>query len=268
MDNQHSMDTTWRRVAAVLYKKPTDSKIFGSVELDVTDLEKYISQKRSEGLKITYTHVFLLAVARAIRDEVPEFNTYIKRGNVVVRPSIDASLSVLIKGDSEMGSVKVVKADQFTLQELANYLDAEIAKSRTGQVNNAERMKDVLAAMPWPIRGWVLAIIKQLTVNWGMSISSIGLSANSFGTYVISNIGSIGLDMGYPALLPSANVSVVFTMGSVNTKPAVFEGQIVPRRLMNLGAALDHRIVDAIHGGRMFKYLKMIVKNPHLLEKH
>ncbi len=33
------------------------------VEIDVTDLEEYVSQKRKEGIKITLTHIFTLAVA-------------------------------------------------------------------------------------------------------------------------------------------------------------------------------------------------------------
>ncbi len=65
MNQNDSVNTSWRKVAASIYKKPTDSKIFGSVELDVTDLEQYITQKRKEGLKITLTHIFTLAVARA-----------------------------------------------------------------------------------------------------------------------------------------------------------------------------------------------------------
>lgn len=40
-----NLNTSWRKTASTIYKKPVDSKIFGSVEIDITDLEKYINEK-------------------------------------------------------------------------------------------------------------------------------------------------------------------------------------------------------------------------------
>lgn len=266
-DGTINMDTQWRRVAAAMYKKPVDSKIFGSVEIDITELEQYVSRKRKEGLKITLTHIFLLGMARAFREDIPEFNCYIRRGKAVQRHQIDATLSVLIKGDSEMGSIKVTQADTLTLYELSDMLSGELASSKKGHENKTMHVKSLLAAIPWPFRGWLLDFIKRITVDWGFSFPSIGITPDSLGSFVLTNIGSIGLDMGYPALLPASNVSVVLVLGGVNTKPWVVDGQIVARRILSLGAALDHRVVDGIHGGRLFRYLKRLVRQPEVLEQ-
>jgi len=128
-------------------------------------------------------------------------------------------------------------------------------------------MKGFLARIPWPFRNWVFKLIRTITIDWGIKITPLGLSGESFGSFVITNIGSIGLDMGYPALFPTANVGIVFVMGGVSKKPAVVNDQIVVRRIMSLGAALDHRVVDAIHGGKLFKYIKQVVRNPGILEE-
>jgi pyruvate/2-oxoglutarate dehydrogenase complex dihydrolipoamide acyltransferase (E2) component len=263
---QYDFDNDWRRVAAAIYRKPTDSKVFGSVELDVTDLEAYITEKRQEGLKITLTHIFLLAVARAMREEVPEFNCYVRRGRIVSREHVDATVSVLIKGGSEMGAVKVRNADQLTLAELAQWLAAELPKSRQGKESRAMKAKAILAAIPWPLRIGVFGLIKRITIDWGLSFPKLGLTPDSFGSFVLSNIGSLGLDIGYPALLPSSNVAIVVVLGSANTKPAVVDGQVVPRRLLTMGAAIDHRVADAAQAGRLFRYLKQVVGNPEVLE--
>ncbi len=50
------LNTNWRKVASSIYKKPTDSKIYGSVDIDVTELENFIVKKRREGVKTTLTH--------------------------------------------------------------------------------------------------------------------------------------------------------------------------------------------------------------------
>ena len=80
MDNGLNLNTNWRKVASTIYQKPTDSKIYGSVDIDVTELEKYIVQKRKEGIKITLTHVMTFIVGRAIAQEVPELNCFVRRG--------------------------------------------------------------------------------------------------------------------------------------------------------------------------------------------
>ncbi len=253
-------------VASAIYKKPVDSKILGQSEVDVTDLEAYVAEKRRQGLKITLTHVFTLAAARALRFEIPELNTYIRRGKVISRPQIDAMVSVLLEG-SEMGSIKIHNADQITLEEMSEIMSVEIKKARTGVENKTMDMKGRLAAIPWPFRQWLFKFLQLYTISWGFSFKRWGLTPNSFGSFIVSNIGTLGLDLGFPALMPTSNVSFVLILGAVNKKPWVVNEEIVPRKIITLGAALDHRVCDGSHGGRLFRYLKYIVKNPGLLEK-
>lgn len=110
-------NSNWRKVASTIYKKPTDSKIYGMVELDVTELEKYVAQKRKEGIKTTLTYLITLIVGRGIRQDVPELNTYVNRGKILQRKQVDATVSVLLPG-GQMGSVKVENADQLTTAEI------------------------------------------------------------------------------------------------------------------------------------------------------
>ena len=134
MESTNNLNNNWRKVATAIYRKPTDSKIFGNVEIDVTRLEEFISEKRKSGLKITMTHIMVLTVARAIKQEVPELNTYVKRGNIVQRNHVDATVSVLLKG-GQMGSVTIKDADTLTLEELVGVMGEEIKKSRKGSEN-------------------------------------------------------------------------------------------------------------------------------------
>jgi pyruvate/2-oxoglutarate dehydrogenase complex dihydrolipoamide acyltransferase (E2) component len=252
-------------VASTIYKRPNDSKIFGSVEIDITSLLDYIKRKRKEGLKITPTHIFVLAAARALRTEVPELNTFVKRGNIVMHDHINVSVSVLLP-QGQMSSVKVIDADTLTLAELVDSMSNEIAKARHGLENKTMKIKNVLGLIPWPFRGMLYRLVKTITMKWGLDIPCLGVSANSFGSFMVSNIGSIGLDMGYPALFPSANVSFVLILGGVNRKPWVVNDKIEIRTILSLGAALDHRVVDASHGGILFRYLKQVLRNPEVLE--
>jgi pyruvate/2-oxoglutarate dehydrogenase complex dihydrolipoamide acyltransferase (E2) component len=263
MDQQLNND--WRKLTAVIYRKPRDSKIFGSVEFDVTDLEEWVGVRRRDGLKITLTHIFMLALARGIRAEAPEINCYVRRGRIVSRASVDVSLAVLI-GAGQLTSIKIDGVEQLTLRDLSARLKEDVRQARNGQDKNVARAKNLVVRIPWPMRQWVADLIRWLTVDWGIPLPFLGVSPETFGTFVLSNLGSIGLDVGYPALAPFSNVAMVVNQGGVSSKPMVVEGQVMPRRVITFSAALDHRVVDAAQVGRLFNYVRRILKNPEVLE--
>lgn len=264
MKAENSLNTPWRKVASTIYQKPADSKILGQVEFDVTDVEHFVTEQRNKGLKITLTHIFVLILARGIKEEVPEFNTYIRRGRVVSRPTLDALVSVL-QANGSMGTVKVENADTLNLEGIEILLKEEINKSRKGDENNTMQKKDMLASIPWPFRGWFFSLYRLLTIRWGLPIPFTGLSADSFGSFIVSNIGTLGLDTGFPALLPSANVSFVLLMGGVRKKPIVINDKVVIRRIMPVTLAIDHRVADASHGGKLFRFIKQLLQHPEEL---
>ena len=252
-------------VASAIYTRTSDSKILGMAEVDVTDLEAYVAAKRKAGLKVTTTHILTLAAARALKYEVPELNVYMVRGRIRKRPQIDAVVSVLLEG-SEMGSVKIPNADKVTLSQAVDIMSEQIKNSRVGIENKTIDMKAKLAAIPWPFRRWIFNVLKFFTVKHGLSLKRLGLTPNSFGSFVVSNVGTLGLDLGFPSLMPTSNISFVLMLGAINKRPWVVNDQVVPRKVMWLGSALDHRVCDGSHGGRLFRYLKYIIQNPHLLD--
>ena len=265
MTESINYNTNWRKVASTIYKKPTDSKIYGIVELDVTELEKYVAQKRKEGIKTTLTYLITIIIGRGIRQEVPALNTYVKRGKILQRKQVDATVSVLLPG-GQMGSVKVENADQLTTAEISEVIGKNIANSRKGNENDTMQSKSLLAKLPWPFRNWLFKIYQTITIHWGISLPGIGIDSNSFGSYMVSNIGTVGLDTGFASLLPSSNVSFVFVLGTVNKKPVVVNDEIVIRKIMLMASTLDHRVVDGSHGGSLFRFIKQVAKNPEILD--
>lgn len=261
--NNSTLNSDWRKVASTIYKKPTDSKVLGSAEIDVTEMEKFISEKRKSGIKITLTHVMALIVSRALKHDVPDLNTYIKRGKVVQRDKIVAGISVL-KANEEMTSIFIPDCDSMSLEDLANFMRVEIQNSRKGNENDTMQSKNFLSSIPWPFRNWIYRIYQTISISWGISL--FGLDANSFGSFLITNIGTLGLDGGYPALLPSSNISFVLVLGGVQKKPVVINDEIVIRRIMQLNVVMDHRISDASHGGKMLRTIKFFLKHPQELE--
>ena len=79
----------------------------------------------------------------------------------------------------------------------------------------------------------------------------------------MSNIGSLGLDYGIPALMPASNLSFVQAIGYVKEKAVVKDGEIIVQSVLPISATFDHRIVDGFHVSKYLKGLKHYFANPH-----
>src|SRR5690606_19574765 len=109
-----NLNSQWRKTAMTIYGPPKDSKLFGAVEMDVTEAENFINAQRKVGNKITLTHLLAWLIGKTISEEIPEMNCFVRRGNVVKRKTVDANISVLMP-NNQMGSVLVKNIDTLNI---------------------------------------------------------------------------------------------------------------------------------------------------------
>jgi len=83
------------------------------------------------------------------------------------------------------------------------------------------------------------------------------------GSISLSNAGSYGA-VGSTPIIANGNSAVVWT-GVIQDKPAVYKGEIVPRKLMNLCVSYDHRIMDGATVAQFLTSMKKSLENPALL---
>ena len=60
-------NTPWRVTAAAIYTTPTDSRVYGTLDIDVTDAKRFLDEKRGAGVKITKTHLATALALEACR---------------------------------------------------------------------------------------------------------------------------------------------------------------------------------------------------------
>jgi len=82
-------------------------------------------------------------------------------------------------------------------------------------------------------------------------------------TFTISSLGVLGGVMATPIInFPEVGILGVHKMSQ---RPAVVDGEIVPRWLMNLSISLDHRLVDGWDGAMFIQEIKGLLEDPELL---
>ena len=101
----------------------------------------------------------------------------------------------------------------------------------------------------------------------GVTISALGLSADSFGSFVVSDIGSFGLNTGMTSLMPAAKVPAVIVLGKIEEKVVVRKGEMVIRTMLPLTGTFDHRIVDGLQIGKLARGIKRNFRKPEWLDE-
>lgn len=259
-------NTPWRVTSAAIYTTPTDSRVYGTLDIDVTDAKGFMKQKREAGTKITMVHLATAVLARAVAFDVPEMNCFIRRGAVVGRKRLDVMVPVAM-GEEGVTSVIIRDAHARTVTSIAEEISSKAQRARAGNESKAAQNKYLLNRIPWPFRRPVFRLLKWITIDMGLEIKALGLSADSFGSFVVSDIGSHGLATGMTALMPAAKVPAVIVLGKIEEKPVVRDGEIVVRTILPLTGTFDHRIVDGAQIGKLARGIKRNFRKPEWLDE-
>jgi pyruvate dehydrogenase E2 component (dihydrolipoamide acetyltransferase) len=259
-------NTPWRVTSAAIYTTPTDSRVYGTLDIDVTDAKRFMQERRESGEKITMVHLAVAVLARVVAFDVPELNCFIRRGSVVGREHLDVMVPVAMGGEG-VTSVIIRDAHARSVTSIAKEISAKAQKARAGDEMKAAKNKYLLNNIPWPLRRPVFRLLKWITVDMGFEIKALGLSANSFGSFVVSDIGSHGLSTGMTALMPAAKVPAVIVLGKIEDKPVVRNGEIVIRTILPLTGTFDHRIVDGAQIGKLARGIKRNFRKPEWLDE-
>lgn len=256
----------WRLMAATLYGPAVDGKIYGTLDVDVTEIDNYVKEKRRDGVKITLTHFITAALGRAI-GRLPEINCHIRRGRFIPRDYIEVMVAVNTMAGTEMSFIKIEDAHLKSVSDIATEMGDKAFAVRQGEEQKAAKNKYTLTKIPWPLRRPVFRLIKWLVNDLGLNLAFLGFNDRSFGSILLTDIGSHGLTSGFPALFPAAKIPAVIVMGKVEKKAVVRDNEVAIRKMLPLTGVFDHRIVDGRHGGMLARYVRLALADHMKLDQ-
>jgi pyruvate/2-oxoglutarate dehydrogenase complex dihydrolipoamide acyltransferase (E2) component len=107
-----------------------------------------------------------------------------------------------------------------------------------------------LMLLPWPLSRLLIALLR---LN-GRRDPTLGVAMG--GTVDITSVGLFGGGHSGWGLSPAPH-PLGLVVGSIAWKPAVVEGRVEPREILNLTATFDHNIVD---GGPATRFVRRLVE--------
>lgn len=248
--------STFRRIAASMWGRPRDPSIHGVMDLDASGLVSFVDDYRREtGHRLTVTHLVASAVARAFADN-PDLNTKVRfGGRIERRRTVDVFVSVSTDGGRDLGGAKVEAADGLDLGALVGAIEGGAARAR--------RKEDATSSSTSTLRrlpGWALGPVLRATdfvtneahADW----PKLGLPADPFGTAIVTNVGSFGVDTAFAPFVPLARCAMVLLIAEIKPRPWVVDGRVEARPVLRLCATFDHRTIDGHGAGRIARGIR------------
>jgi len=256
----------FRKIALGTWKTTYDPSIYGSMEVRMEEVERYIDAfRKKHGKKLTITHVVTAAVAKAI-SAVPEANGVLRFNKIYLRDSIDIGVLVLTDdpktGEIDLSSAVVRQADKISLVQQLEQLSNQISAIRSGEDKAMKKSKQTVGFIPFMLMNLFLNTVSFLMYTLNLNLSWAGMPRDPFGGAIVTSIGSLGLDTAYVPLVPYSRVPVFIAPGAVKDAAVVEDGQVVSGRVMGIHATFDHRLIDGAHAAKFAKVCKRVLANP------
>lgn len=255
--------SSFRRIAAAMWSKPRDPSIYGSMDVDVTETLAFIDRFRSEtGRRLTMTHVVAHGLAKVFARH-PELNAKVRFGaRVERRRSVDLFVSVATDGGKDLSGARIAAADRLSLAEMVDAVERGARGVRRGEDAGYQKSRDALRAMPWWLTRPALALTDLLTNELHLDLPQHGMPRDPFGTAVVSNVGSFGIDTAFAPFVPAGRSAMLLLLTEVRPRPVVVSGRVEARPVLRLCATFDHRVVDGAAAGVVARELMALVQRP------
>ncbi|MBE6797795.1 MAG: 2-oxo acid dehydrogenase subunit E2 [Ruminococcaceae bacterium] len=253
-------------VAPFIMDKRYDSMNMIELDIPVAPIQKYINEKRKEGINISHMAVILAAYVRTM-GQFPSLNRFIVNKRIYARNEIAVGMVVLQNGKMDNGTMSKMYFDyENTIMDVNNIINDYVGENRVNAANNGtEKIIKFLLSVPGILPVGV-ALFKWLDKH-GLLPKAI-IDASPFHTsLVISNLASIRTNHIYHHVYEFGTTGVIITMGNSREVAKTKNGEVTLEKCMPLGIVMDERICSGSYYALAFRTMKKYLKDPSLLEQ-
>ncbi len=258
--------SAFRKIAIGTWTTSYDPQVYGTLTVRMEPALRFMDEYRSRtGLRLTVTHLVAKAVARAF-EKMPDANAILRFGKIYPRKIISVFLQVAMEdpvtGKPDLSGTTLHGVDKMSLEQVIEATEKSVAKVRKDEDKSLSQSRKLFSAVPGWLLGRVLRFFSFLLYTLNLDLSWAGVPKDGFGSVMITNIGSLGLDTAFVPLVPWSRVPVLIAVGRVSEEPVVEDGKVVPGKLMRLSATFDHRFIDGQHAAVLARSISEVFADP------
>lgn len=260
--------SSFRKIAIGTWRTAYDPSVYGTIELRMEQAVRYIHEFREKtGKKLTVSHLLAKAAA-AVLVECPDANALLRWNRVYLRKRIGIFFQVVMTDEgadkADLSGATLYDVEQKSLSQIYDEFNDKVSAVRARKDPALEKSRQTFLGIPYLALNFVLRLISFLSYTLNLDLSRFGLPSDPFGSLMITNIGSLGLDTAYVPLVPYSRVPILIATGAVKEVPIVgHDGQVAVGKVMRVNATFDHRFIDGFHASVMARVLKQWIEHPY-----
>jgi pyruvate/2-oxoglutarate dehydrogenase complex dihydrolipoamide acyltransferase (E2) component len=258
--------STFRKIALGTWRTAHDPSVYGSLTLRMDRALAYIEGfRKATGRRLTVTHLMARAVA-AVFEKVPDANALLRLGGIYRRRQIGVFFQVVME-DPQTGKVDLSGAvihdpQHKSLIEICDELEQQFTKVRKNRDGALAKTRKLFQRIPVGAAAPLLRLTSFASYTLNLDLRWAGIPRDAFGSVMITNIGSLGLEEAYVPLVPYSRVPLLIALGSITDTPVADHGKVVIAKTMKLCATFDHRVLDGAHAAAMAKTVRAWIEDP------
>lgn len=230
--------------------------MYGLLEVDVTVARQLIAEHRAcTGEVLSFTGFLTLCLARAV-DEHKEVQVYLKGSKqLILFDDVDVGVMIEHKAGEKralMGHV-IRGANRKTYREIHDEIRSVQSAPLPPNRGLPAWFRNAML-LPWPLSSFFKTALRWLGRRDPTMVISMG------GTVSITAIGMFGEGHSGWGLYPATEV-LGLVVGSIAWKPAIVEGRIEPREILNLTVVFDHRVINGAPAARFTRRLVELIES-------
>ncbi|HUJ62936.1 MAG TPA: 2-oxo acid dehydrogenase subunit E2 [Kofleriaceae bacterium] len=243
--------SSFRRMAAAMWRSPRDPSIYGSMDVDATASLGFLRRhQEASGVRLTITHLVARAVALALRDQ-PELNGKVRFwGRLEQRETIDVFVTVATAGNRDLSGARIDRADHKSLAELAREVAERAGAIRRGDDRSYRTSKRAFAQLPWWLARPATWLSDVLVNELHVDLPAQGMPSDPFGSAIVTSVGMFGIDAAFAPFVPLARCPMLILVPEVRPRPWAIGDRVEVRPVLRLCATFDHRLIDGAAAGR------------------
>jgi pyruvate dehydrogenase E2 component (dihydrolipoamide acetyltransferase) len=256
---------SWNKVSMGSWGVIGDSQVYCELRVDAQKAMDHIKELSvSTGTKVTITHFLGKVMGRILKD-VPDINTVIRFQKPFYRQ--EASIFFQIAHDkTDLSGHTIKNIDTKSLVDISEELNHSVELIRSGNDMSFKKIKEFWKIIPIWLSGLILTFIGFLSFNLNLNIKILGMPEDTFGSMMITNIGSLGFESAFAPLPPYTRVPLLIALGKVKWYPVCDEdGNVSSKKQVSLCITFDHRIIDGAQGAYVRHLIEKYFYSPELL---
>lgn len=258
-------------VSPYLMKTRNTSQNYIADEIEITEMERYILEKRKAGLKnFGILHVLLAGYIRACA-RYPGLNRFIAGQKIYARGrevEVNMTIKKTMSTDSPDTVIKVTFDPADTADMVYERFNAKVQEVKDAPLDSGfDNLAKVFNWIPGLLLKFFVALLQTMDY-FGLLPRFLTKLSPFHGSLYITSMASLGIPPIYHHLYDFGNVPVFVSFGKKRREiETQRDGSVVRKKYIDWNIVTDERIVDGFYYASVIRYLHNLYADPWQLDQ-